>query len=204
MGTRWWEAALLPFNPRIHLCGIHVHWFTPALFSKAHVQAVNHAAGVVKILKHFFQLGFTFLTVSCLLISLLFLLLQSTTCIQRQAFAERDCDPHGSLVLLLCPCWEYWWALAASSPQRHKHFFHWLIWNKTVINKTPASLPFPHPKAKQDAEAAETLPRCVSWSVRDWLEWHDSAALLHYRGQALRKPVILDGLCFKYLINETR
>lgn len=25
MGTRWWEAALLPCNPRIHLCGIHVH-----------------------------------------------------------------------------------------------------------------------------------------------------------------------------------
>lgn len=72
MGTRWWEAALLPCNPRIHLCGIHVHWFTPALFSKAHVQAVNHATGVVKILKHFFQLGFTFLTVSCLLISPLF------------------------------------------------------------------------------------------------------------------------------------
>lgn len=82
---------------------------------------------------------------------------------------SRNRDPRGSLVLLLCLRWEYWWDLAASNPPRHKHFFHRALPNKTVINKTPALLPFQHPKAKQDAEAAETLPRCLSWRARDWL-----------------------------------
>lgn len=52
---------------------------------------------------------------------------------------------------------------------RHKHFFYGALLNKAVLNKTPAFLPFQHLKPKQDAEAAETLTRCLSWWVRDGL-----------------------------------
>lgn len=76
MGTRW-VAALLPFNPRIHLCGIRAHWFTPvhSLYLKTdeyapHNRGVNHrlSAHVIEIPESFLWSGFICVTLSDMLI----------------------------------------------------------------------------------------------------------------------------------------
>lgn len=74
-------------------------------------------------------------------------------------------------------CWQHQWHLQHPN-HRHKHFSPVGSTKQTVINKFPALLPPQDPKAEQDARAAETLPRCVSWRARErfcCLRWAQGA-----------------------------
>lgn len=94
---------------------------------------------------------------------------------------------------------------AGAKPQRHKHFFHRVLPNKTAINKTPALLPFQHPKAEQDAKAAETLPRCLSWKCKGLLVVRfDRSAAPCCGTETCAQCVLASDDCFKCLIQKTK
>lgn len=198
MGTRW-AVALLPFYPRIHLCGILAHWFTPVHWSVFENTQLGSKSLV--LVSYCGDSGTLPLVGMCLCYSTrcayhllsdrsVYLLLSQPHVLVKYKSDEQDHDPHGSFGVAFMFCWKYWWDLAVTKPPRHKHFFYWALPNKTVINKTPALLLFQHPKAKQDAEAAETLPRCLSWSVRDWP--HGKIVLLLILSSSPHKKTLFD------------
>lgn len=94
---------------------------------------------------------------------------------------------------------------AGAKPQGHKHFFHRVLPNKTVINKTPALLPFQHPKTEQDAKAAETLPRCLSWKCKGPLVVRfDRSAAPCCGTETCAQCVLASDDCFKCLMQKTK
>lgn len=105
MGTRW-AVALLPFYPRIHLCGILAHWFTPVRWSVFE----NTQLGSKSLILVSGELP---LVGMCLCYSIrrtyhllsdqsVYLLLSQSNVLVKYKCDEQDRDPHGSLVLLLC------------------------------------------------------------------------------------------------------